>query len=478
MAQRGAFELLVILALISGCIGVDPCTDYKLLKMHDGLRSSDFYSKDTTVSICDRFEDSSPWYRFKHDAGDRLIEKPVEPWFCGTEIPIWMNGTHPTDTAETTAEVCGTYSTDVCGWKGTVRIQLCNESESEFFVYLLTMPPGCAMAYCVDAASRAQCKPPLIWLQEEFKCGVRIETTASTSVHTTELPCSGRGQWGPWGPWSDCPKTCDWGLQQRRRTCCEPTCIGVAISFQLCAFTNCKELPEEKDKGIVIRLQYITQDTMSKVVENQKTIETIIRTGINSACSRNASLCCGIQIDRIFSPTIDFVTSEDIYTAKGFPKQKSDGTVDLKIIAIISETVKQAVCNNDSKRLRSRQVPSTNPNFVPFEVMKLAAINSASDILQETDLTVGDYLDPATYPDDSQGDSPCPVVTCIVPIVICCAVIPAIAITVGCIVLQMMKKKKRTPNLPHGKDLAAPNMVHPFVNTGQTKKDCLPGKPS
>ena len=78
------------------------------------------------------------------------------------------------DATEVMVKACATYNfIDVCGWNGTVRIQLCNESASEYFVYLLAvgLPPGCPLAYCVDAASRKQCVPPLVWLPEEFKCG-------------------------------------------------------------------------------------------------------------------------------------------------------------------------------------------------------------------------------------------------------------------------------------------------------------------
>lgn len=46
---------------------------------------------------------SDTWYRFEHDAGNRLVERPVEPWHCGTEAPIWMNGTHPTGNYNFTA---------------------------------------------------------------------------------------------------------------------------------------------------------------------------------------------------------------------------------------------------------------------------------------------------------------------------------------------------------------------------------------
>lgn len=73
--------------------------------------------------------------------------------------------------SEVTAEVCATYSSEnICGWGGTIRIRLCNESGSEYFVCLLAVPPGCPIAYCVDAASRKQCIPPEVWIEDEFRC--------------------------------------------------------------------------------------------------------------------------------------------------------------------------------------------------------------------------------------------------------------------------------------------------------------------
>lgn len=75
------------------------------------------------------------------------------------------------DSSEVTVGVCSTFPDNTCGWNESVRIRLCNEFGSEYFVYLLTAPPGCPLAYCVDAASRKQCIPPEVWLPDEFKCG-------------------------------------------------------------------------------------------------------------------------------------------------------------------------------------------------------------------------------------------------------------------------------------------------------------------
>lgn len=58
---------------------------------------------------------------------------------------------------------------------------------------------------------------------------------------------------------------------------------------------------------------------------------------------------------------------------------------------------------------------------------------------QETGLTVKAYLDPAAVPDNSQAKgSPCHAkASCIVPVVVCCIVIPAIGIIVGGIIVHV-----------------------------------------
>jgi len=102
------------------------------------------------------------------------------------EIHIIVESNLVIDEVEVTAEVCASYSSsNTCGWSGTVRIRLCNESGSEFFVYLLAVPPGCPLAYCVDAASRKQCTPPLAWLPEDFRCesGISLSKVKKNSLN-------------------------------------------------------------------------------------------------------------------------------------------------------------------------------------------------------------------------------------------------------------------------------------------------------
>lgn len=48
--------------LISVCTGLNPCVDYQLVYNADGLRSSDFDSRDSTVSICDAYLESGGFY--------------------------------------------------------------------------------------------------------------------------------------------------------------------------------------------------------------------------------------------------------------------------------------------------------------------------------------------------------------------------------------------------------------------------------
>ena len=53
-----------------------------------------------------------------------------------------------------------------------------------------------------------------------------------------------------------------------------------------------------------------------------------------------------------------------------------------KVIANVNEAVNQAICSSDSTRRTARQVQSTNPNFISFTVMEMAARDSASEIFQ------------------------------------------------------------------------------------------------
>ena len=65
---------------------------------------------------------------------------------CGTHVPIWMNGAHPTArNAMATVDVCGhTPSGGCCAYKDTIRVKNCGN----YFVYYLKPTRGCSLAYC------------------------------------------------------------------------------------------------------------------------------------------------------------------------------------------------------------------------------------------------------------------------------------------------------------------------------------------
>ena len=48
--------------------------------------------------------------------------------------------------------------------------------------------------------------------------------------------------WGPWSPWSKCSRSCDEGLQTRRRVCLSPEgCEGSATAWRACGLQACEQ---------------------------------------------------------------------------------------------------------------------------------------------------------------------------------------------------------------------------------------------
>ncbi|KAK7485464.1 hypothetical protein BaRGS_00023274, partial [Batillaria attramentaria] len=77
---------------------------------------------------------------------------------CGTMVPIWLNGTHPTEAEGVVSKTaCANFHTSVpgattcCQQKVTVGVLNCGS----FYVYFLVPTPSCPMAYC--AGTRAPC---------------------------------------------------------------------------------------------------------------------------------------------------------------------------------------------------------------------------------------------------------------------------------------------------------------------------------
>ncbi|XP_078390988.1 SCO-spondin-like [Cetorhinus maximus] len=67
-------------------------------------------------------------------------------------------------------------------------------------------------------------------------------------IYCQPLDCKVDGGWTPWSPWSDCPVTCDQGLQTRTRACINPPprnegseCEGLSIQIQNCSILPCPD---------------------------------------------------------------------------------------------------------------------------------------------------------------------------------------------------------------------------------------------
>ena len=90
------------------------------------------------------------WYRFQGAAGDRMADKCVLLYRCGTYEPAWLNGTHPT-VAEgvVTRTVCYTYRRHCCDYSSIIKVKNC----SSYYVYELLGTRYSFSRYCGNAGA-------------------------------------------------------------------------------------------------------------------------------------------------------------------------------------------------------------------------------------------------------------------------------------------------------------------------------------
>ncbi|XP_053410777.1 uromodulin isoform X2 [Nycticebus coucang] len=120
----------------------DPCQTHRTLNEY--WRSSDYgagYVCDTALS---------GWYRFVGQGGVRLAETCVPVLRCNTAAPMWLNGTHPSsDQGIVSRTACAHWNGHCCLWDAPVQVKACDG----YYVYNLTAPPECHLAYCTDPSS-------------------------------------------------------------------------------------------------------------------------------------------------------------------------------------------------------------------------------------------------------------------------------------------------------------------------------------
>ena len=127
---------------------VDGCANYSVLSEADraqgNVSQSQWKSDDDLVT---------GWYRFQGAAGDRMPDKCVLRFHCGTKHPGWLNGKHPTIAdGVVTRTVCFSEKANCCLWHNTIEVKNC----SSFYVYKLQKPPkknDPRLRYCGNAGA-------------------------------------------------------------------------------------------------------------------------------------------------------------------------------------------------------------------------------------------------------------------------------------------------------------------------------------
>jgi len=124
---------------------VDGCTNYTVLSEADRAQGNVQPPHNGLDYI------ATGWYRFQGAAGDRMPDKCVLVYRCGTENPGWLNGAHPT-VAEgvVTRTVCHGCYTEFCYEKKIIKVKNC----SDYYVYELHRTPfHSSVRYCGNAGA-------------------------------------------------------------------------------------------------------------------------------------------------------------------------------------------------------------------------------------------------------------------------------------------------------------------------------------
>ncbi|XP_022407939.1 uromodulin [Delphinapterus leucas] len=121
----------------------DPCQSHRILDEY--WRSAQY----SAGYACD--SDVAGWYRFVGQGGVRLAETCVPVLRCNTAAPMWLNGTHPSSSEGIVSRrACAHWSGHCCLWDTLVQVKAC---AGGYYVYNLTAPPECHLAYCTDPGS-------------------------------------------------------------------------------------------------------------------------------------------------------------------------------------------------------------------------------------------------------------------------------------------------------------------------------------
>ncbi|KAL3871227.1 hypothetical protein ACJMK2_039235 [Sinanodonta woodiana] len=142
-----ALKYTVLVVLLTGVSTQDECVKYATIP-HAGQR---YYNYRVNSVIVHDFDLTSGWYR----ANDEImpIEKPKSLYRCGTQFPIWMNGTLPSEEDGIVDSVaCVVSAQSACSINYPIKVKNCGT----FWVYFLTKTASRQEAYCFGIGTEGE----------------------------------------------------------------------------------------------------------------------------------------------------------------------------------------------------------------------------------------------------------------------------------------------------------------------------------
>ncbi|KAI2668945.1 Pancreatic secretory granule membrane major glycoprotein GP2 [Labeo rohita] len=119
----------------------DPCYNYTVLDEPWRTISN------TNSHNCDNSVTWSGWYRFFiNNVSAHIPDTCVARYSCGTDIPLWIRGGHPTvEDGVVTRYVCGHWENYCYYGSFPIKVKAC---PGNYYVYELVSPTFCNAAYC------------------------------------------------------------------------------------------------------------------------------------------------------------------------------------------------------------------------------------------------------------------------------------------------------------------------------------------
>ena len=132
--------LLILIITVILFFSISECQNYASLNSGDRKITYTTYH-----GYCDRGIGPG-WFRFEGSAGTRMPTSCPPYRRCGTHVPAWLNGGHPTVAdGQVSRQVCFHWTSSCCEWSTNIKVRNCG---SYYVYYLNGIPFNCEGRYC------------------------------------------------------------------------------------------------------------------------------------------------------------------------------------------------------------------------------------------------------------------------------------------------------------------------------------------